>query len=742
MKRVIWILLAGLAFVAAPAFAQDPVAVLVYFDDDFEVQVVDGNGFDVNFYIGVALNPGDRVVTANSSAEIRMEPNGSIVRIAPNTDFVVESIQGRDGAEETGMRVAVGRVRMVAARATGRDERYSVRTPTAVAGVRGTDFGVDVVPAGAGEPSEELFVFEGEVLFESATTGEQIFVTQGQRANVFAPTFVPQQMTEAEIASRSEGLGFQGVDPAEVPGNAPAEPEPAPAEEEAAVSTEEEEVAEEEEEAEPGLADQLFARLAEITGMNVGSVTIGDDTYAQVVFQPNVQLGRLNLGLYLPITYNENLFDPNDWYRPAGNDEWSFGTDQDWENDPVTAALDVWNDVSLKIRSLEFGERGDNFFLKLGSLDNFTVGQGLLMRNYANDADFPAVRRLGFNLGIDGAKFGFESLVNDLRDPTIYGGRIYIKPAGTGSDIVSPLETALGLSSVVDLGPASNLNVGTLGSSFQAAATTDPILINVGIDLEVPLLDIGIFSMISYAEAGGLLPYLREPYAPFELDAGVQIGALYSGESFSIDNFRNYGWIAGVRGRVLIMDYRVEMRQFNGSFRGPFVGPNYDRQRETLAAEAVAYLQDPAANSTETLGVFGEAGASLFNRIFLTGGYFWPWEIDESGNYIPGDSDELVFTLAAEEGTLPFGATVGFEYRREGFAQSIGASINDGEEFLFFDPQTVFGGMAAIPLNDFAAVVVRAGTTTLLDENGQIVYDDNGAPRIAPSVSITTELGF
>ncbi|MFW5826520.1 MAG: FecR family protein, partial [Alkalispirochaeta sp.] len=461
MKRRVLVFVLILA--AATAFAQsDPVAILEYFDDDAELQIRDAEDFEVNFYIGIALNPGDQLITGDTSAEIRLDPNGSIMRIAPGTRFVVEGLQGRDNAEENAFAMERGRMRMVASRLVrGGESRYSIRTPTAVAGVRGTDFGLSVVPPDAGdaadgddsddsddsdetdtgddqgagddpdaettppEPQEELFVFSGEVEFESGLTGETISLGAGERANVLDGEFQPQTMSDDEMAARQEGLEFVELDPADVPTAEQEEPEepeePAPAD----VPTEQApEVSEEPAEDTDGVGDRMFENLASIAGLQVGSVTINEETWAQAVFQPRLSVGRLSVEFYLPITYQENLFDAGDWYRPEGNNEWSFGADQDWSSEPLVALADLGTDLALKIKSLEFGERGDGFYVKTGNLSNLTVGQGLLMRNYANDTDFPTVRRIGFNLGFDFERWGLETVVNDLAAPEIYAGRL------------------------------------------------------------------------------------------------------------------------------------------------------------------------------------------------------------------------------------------------------------------------------------------------------------------------------
>ena len=768
MKRIV--LVSVLILAAAVAFAQsDPVAVLEYFDDDTELQIRDAENFEVNFFIGIALNPGDQLITGDTSAEIRLEPNGSIMRIAPGTRFVVEGLQGRDNAEENSFAMERGRVRMVASRLLrGGESRYSIRTPTAVAGVRGTDFGLSVAPpepqdgddtgdggdagdgqgegagndtgadAGSGppEPQEELFVFSGEVEFESGLTGETISLGAGERANVFDSEFQPQTMSDAEIAARQEGLQFVALDPADVPtgdqDDSEDAEEPAPAE----VPTEPApEVSEEPAEETEGVGDRMFENLARIAGLQVGSVTINEETWAQAVFQPRLSVGRLSVEFYLPITYRENLFDAGDWYQPEGNNEWSFGADQDWSNEPLVALGDLGTDLALKIRSLEFGERGDGFYFKTGNLSNLTVGQGLLMRNYANDTDFPSVRRIGFNLGFDFDRWGLETVVNDLAAPEIYAGRLYFRPA------MPVTSAAVGLSAITDIAPGNQ-------ALLSEVETADPLFLNVGMDVEIPVLNREIFSLIGFAEGGGLIPYLRED-ATYDADgdgvgesitSGLKTDALVD---FSSGELKNFGWTAGARGNITVLDYRLEYRSFDGIFRPAFYGPSYDRLRGTYAEETLAYLADTEAEEYDlrTMGVAGEAGANLLDLVYLSAGYFWPWEITEDGTWQGSNQDEFMLSVDLQDGLLPFGIETGLTYRRTHFAATV-AEWGDYSDATLFDADTTLNGYVAYPFNDVVRIVGRVTTATVRDEDGDIIYDDNGRPRMAPTVAIQTQIGF
>lgn len=725
------------AALSAQAGTGDPVAVLEYFDDDLEIQIFDSNGFDVNFYIGMGLSPGDQITTGNSSAEIRLEPNGSILRVAPNSEFSIGTIQGRNQAEETSVTLGRGRVRMVAARVGGVENRYRFRTPGAVAGVRGTDFGLVVA-----DGLEELFVLSGEVIYEAVETGEQIFVTGGQRADIFADSFLPQTMSPEEIVSRRQELEFQKLNPADVPGNEVAQT----VEEEPVEEAVEEAVAEEPVEEEEAAGDGGFVgRLADFTGLEVGSITLNEETYAQVVLQPHFSVGRLNVALYFPITYTDNLFDGSEWYRPEGNNEWSFGADKDWANDPLDALADLGTDVALKIRYVEFGERGDPLFLKVGNLSNFTIGQGLLMRNYANDIDFPVVRRIGFNLGFDLEKWGFEGVVNDLSAPEIYGGRLYFRPAAPA------IPAAVGLSAIADIGPGQAISTVDRNGDplppeaaipLSAADETDPIFLNVAADVELPVIDRERLALIAFAEAGGLIPYLREgtDLLSNSVGSGLKTDALVD---FSSGEIKNFGWTAGARGTFTLLDYRLEFRNYDGVFRPGFYGPNYDRLRALYAAETVAYLSDTENEEYQKtiVGVAGELGAELFGTIYLSGGYFWPWEITESGTWQGSSDDEFTLEIALREGLIPFGIQTGFLYRRTHFAATL-AGWGQYSDAKLFDVYTNLDAYVAYPLTPAIDLVASVSTAVVRNEDGEIVYDDNGDPRIAPTFVIQTRIGL
>ena len=743
MKRIL--IPASLCVLAATlAVAQEqPVAVLEFFDDDRELQILDGNDFDVNFFLGVALSVGDQIITGATAAEIRLDPNGSIVRIDHNTRFTIEAIAGRDQATRTVFTLTYGRVRMVAAIPTEDGEAYTIRTPNAVAVVRGTDFVIEVVPgqqpdANASEtvaPSERLTVLEGEVAFESQITGEELSVVGGQSADVFATPFLPVEVAPEQLAQLAQALAFESLDPSQVPGYRPDEDLGSDDSDASAVPT-----APSDPQAGPGPAP--FERAADVLGLQVGAVAFDGETYAQIAFLPRVKIGRVTLALYLPITYPRGLLDVANWYRPGGNNEWSFGVDRGWSDDPQGAWADLGADVALKVHRLAFAERGDPFFLQVGNLTDFTLGQGLLMSDYANNIDAPTVRNVGLNVGFDANGIGFEAVVDNLARPGIVGGRLYSRP------IPNTTPAAVGVSAIADLGPASRIATvdenGAVLTGNHFAQSANPIFLNVAADLEIPIVRRDQLGITTFAEVGGLIPVLRSGVDGRDsglanIDSGVRLSALFTEN----DNIQNYGVIAGARGKIDVVDYRLAFRQSNGVFVSNFYGSHYARLGERRAVSVVRYLLDENNSmfDTTTQGIDAQAGLTIFGALDLVAGYFWPWEISGNGGLSASSNDEFRFQVVANDGLIPLGFTAGLSYRRTHVVATI-AKWGEYSGANLFDADTVFDAFVAYPATGFIDIVARVSTVVLRDETGRIEYDSDGDPRIGPTVSIQTRIGL
>ncbi|MBN1834948.1 MAG: FecR domain-containing protein, partial [Spirochaetales bacterium] len=602
------LLLAGTgAVLAESSAAQVPAMIVEYYENSsgaMFVRTSDGAQYEVDqFGFGEELPPGATLVTLDGDyAELRLEPNGTIIRVAENTNFTVEGLQGRSGAAENTFSVAVGKLRAVVAKSEG--ARYRFKGATAVCGVRGTKLELSVVPG-----MEELaHCIDGLLEFSNAA-GQTISIAAGQAADALAAEFVAFTPPASLLDRLQQGLDFQALDPDEVPGyvrevvqvlTVPTEESPPP-----------QEMEEDEPEAEVQTPKWL-EKLMEFLGLELGAVTLESKTYAKAVLQPHFALGKLKMALYLPIYYQNDLFDTDTWY-PENAQEWTFGSDYFAVGNWQGGTLDLVEDLFLKFRYIQYGEQRDPFFVKFGSLGDITIGHGSIMRDYANDADFPAIRKMGLNLGFDAQKFGVEAMVSDAANPQVFGARAYYRPGG------KKFPLAIGLSGLTDLNP-EKVPLDAPGTAVYGM----PIFVNFGADLDFPVIDRKALSMILFGDAAAMVPYLRRDALSLPGSAGWHWEAFWDGGP------RNWGAMAGLLGNILMLDYRLEYRYSVGSFKPSFYGPLYDRQSTDLAADLVAYLSDPAdpAYANADMGVFGELGYTLEKVFYITGSYYWPWPVN------------------------------------------------------------------------------------------------------------------
>lgn len=708
MKKILILLM--LTAVSFSLFAQygAPVAILEYYDDDLELEITGADGVAlVDIYYGMDLQEGDTIRTERTGAELRLDPNGSIIKLSPFTVFTIESLQ-KSEEDSNNFNLISGKIHAIAARA-GFGEKYQIRTQSAVCGVRGTDFGVISIPGS----EEKAFVIDGLIDYTNSLTNQKIQLGSGMVGDAFAEVFQALAASAEQMNDLVKDVLFEQLDPAVVPGHGT--PEEVVEEEED--NTEEETVVESEGTEEEAVSDKteeeiaesaLLTAISDILGLEIGTVTIDGDTYSKAIIQPTFNIGKLKLSLYLPVVYQTDLFDPNDWYQPEGNNEWSFGSDQ---TDIEDIALDFLSDLFLKIRYVEWGEQRDPFFFKIGNLSNMTLGHGILMKDFANDADFPAIRRVGLNLGVDKGGFGFETVVNDLVDPEIIGSRLYFRPVG---------KLAIGFSSAVDINPDESINPASVVTYYS-----DTIFLTAAADLDFPLMENDILSFIFFADIAGMLPYM---------DGEFKTEMMYDNANSS---FRNYGWNAGLFGNILFVDYRLEYRYFDGVFKPSFFNTSYERMRGKYIEDISAYLAAPT-DLDPVMGIYGEGSFSLFNKINTTIGYMWPW--DSSG---PSEEDEFLMVVEILPGTIPVLDIYGsIAYHRTKFIPTLfDSSVESG--LTLFDANTTFTGEIVYPIAPTLALAAIVSTSVKTNADGSIEYNlATGYPDIVPVITIETRIGF
>lgn len=171
MKKLVFsVLLLMLILFSGPSlFARDGAATIIYGDGYGFNLLREGEElyYDILYddVIGVELFEGDYISTDESTfLEIQLTSSSNVLKISENTSFQIERISGQGGGR---FALTYGRVRAKVDRLIGNDQ-FQIGGPGAVAGVRGTDFGYDIIAKREDSREDpvtiaQVYCFEGKV---------------------------------------------------------------------------------------------------------------------------------------------------------------------------------------------------------------------------------------------------------------------------------------------------------------------------------------------------------------------------------------------------------------------------------------------------------------------------------------------------------------------------------------------------------------------------------------------------
>ncbi len=743
--------------------ASIPVVNIMYMNDNSgDLMFTNETGteelYSYEVVLGSELPIGWTVLTGNGdSVELQLQPNGSIIRIAENTNFKVMSLQGIDDSESSDFELLFGKFRTIASKLIG-DEAYNFYGQISACGVRGTDFGMQIIADDFYGIKEETFVFEGKVELTHLKTGEMIFLTDNQYANAMDPDFRAINMSTAVQSTFQEELDFKEVKPediqTEVPDVSFIEPGDDPTDDTAAETTPMvfetpilptssiniglientigtggnftnigPKMQPEGEEEEP---KNEF--LSNLIAFEVGTIILDDQIYGKAVFTPNFIIGKFHLSLYLPVIYYNNILEAGNWYRPKGNNEWSFGTDQDGTPDVLR---DILRDFILKIRFIKFGEQRDKFHFQAGNLSSITLGHGFIMRGFANDSDFPAIRRVGLDLGFNIPVFGMQAMVGDLSEPEIIGARFQIKAGPVG----------IGISGIADLDPAGDIPE---SESYNEEALGDPMIFAFGLDVDIPIVDKDNLRLVYFADIAALIPYFREDSSYFSnIEAGFKIRSFINRDpDFS---FRNVGFGTGIIGETGPIDFRAEYRLYNGVFEPNLINNMYERDRGNFALRMADYINDPSDPKWDIfyMSIYGELRYTRESIFYVEGAYNLPMSISSADGFNFEEKDYLHFEAGMLPTALPINLGISLTYARNYFVTwMVDQETDDGEALSFFDAFSLFRFTTIYGPTDNVDLLFIFTTTADRNSDGSVIYNSDGTAEMVTTFSLETRVHF
>lgn len=122
---------------------------------------------------------GDGIVTgARSSATLNLDSGIGTLQVSENSQFTIQEIQNNDGGAQTKLNVSRGQVRLKLRTFTNPSSRLEIFTPAGVTGVRGTDFGVNILPSG----KTGVATLQGKVAV--AAQGKTVEIDRGFQSSV------------------------------------------------------------------------------------------------------------------------------------------------------------------------------------------------------------------------------------------------------------------------------------------------------------------------------------------------------------------------------------------------------------------------------------------------------------------------------------------------------------------------------------------------------------------------------
>ena len=645
-----------------PQLQADVIARLIKVEGNVYFKRMGMETFSEKAKTGAAILNGDAIKVGETGfGAIIYLDDKTILKIRENTKFSFMETQNTRTVDLTHGTLLNN------VKSEGRTKSFRIQTPVSVASVKGTQFAAIVSQAGVDQfiGKEGLF----EVL--NMVSGETVSVGPGQKAIsnatgnlVQAPASPEDYPNDPEVEEYQEP-DVEDVDESSDEATQEKSPE-TPATPEKLKSVESEEAPETPEEPEQIQPEE--ARELEETpdipeesaggtppkqfgmGLGIGSVTLDGVLYNQLALRPEINIGKVGIGLDL-VVYMDNEGNMR-------NDEW------DIENDPGLL-LD-------KILFIRYGKKTDPAWIKYGSIEGLTLGYGGLMNNYSNMMEYPSVRRVGVNTGFNIGPVGGELFLSNIKDMSRGGTVTGLRAAYTVSD---DLPISIGVNFITDANMFSGLkdkdgdsypdvfddfpDDSTLWNDTDGDGWPDPghgsnvldSLIDIDadgdniIDADEDISDINLkatpFSLKdNTASTTGLsfdigYPVLRSDaislmiYAEYNT---LKFPAVSTVDSIFIRKDRSGSGISvpGIRSTLFgILNLSLEYRIINGSYVPQFFDQAYDLNRvvtSTLDNQTIIRTKDMSVfqdynDSTSSSGLFGSAGLNLFNLVDFSASY-------------------------------------------------------------------------------------------------------------------------
>jgi len=210
------------------------------------------------------------------------------------------------------------------------------------------------------------------------------------------------------------------------------------------------------------------------SGLYGGGLTFIDgDAYVRLQLQPEIPLGKVCIGLDLILLYNP--------YAESTESQILAEDGETWGNPSTWLRL---------LRYVRYGQPYDPLHIRFGALDYLTIGHGSIMSGYANYDR----RGLRLNLRNSDNQYGVETIVNDIGNPSIFGGRAFLRPFQRPENNSLLTRFELGATYLTDMDP-------------HLQEDGEKPLTAIGVDVGFPIFERSTFRLALYND----LAFLNAP---------------------------------------------------------------------------------------------------------------------------------------------------------------------------------------------------------------------------------------
>lgn len=333
-----------------------------------------------------------------------------------------------------------------------------------------------------------------------------------------------------------------------------------------------------------------------------GTNPVQTKTWNRLGFEPDLSFGPFGVGLDLSLRFQLSSLSGNAVEVYQG----------DWVPDYEGSGKSFLDLYLPKIMYLRYGFRGDPLYAKFGSIEDFTLGNGFIVGNYANTRFLPGQRLFGMQFNLDGQLFGFpylgiELLAGNVAQFDVVGGRLFVRPLiDTGLPLLEDLQ--VGATAAIDTNPGLYVNDGGIAD-----------VAIYGADLFLPIVKSKAFPLAAFSELA---------FQP-------------KGRS---------GFMVGAGGRLLgLITYGAQIRAMSAGFIPNYFDANYD-----LFRSLKANVMQTTPSGEGSVGWLAKAGASLFDDvIYFDVGVDGPFKaIPATASLNPAEYPHLRAVAGVGEGLL------------------------------------------------------------------------------------------